>query len=248
MVKRDTLKVDSVTISAIYTQVIFRDCINDKMTISELSEEMEIRGYNPNLYSEKAFLKLILQLVENYENKRVSLKDAKNILEEAINKKGLQRWGDGLIVTPLFLDYAEKTGEGNFDVDITQLEIEKRSEKISLVCPYCENPEVQVQPKKTEEEYNCPECNKEFLAIIGIVRGARGLGGYVAHQVVIRIKNIEGGESTISYYPRYQGLDIRSGDLISAIYKMESGWLSSGYSDKPALMQNFNLGTYTTKL
>ena len=226
MPKKDKMKINSVSVSDIYNQIIFQEAIHDKMSLSELAEEMEVRGLNPNIYSEKAFLNLILNLVGNYEGRRISLKEVKIGLDDSIKKKSLQKWGENLIVTKLFLDYIEKFGKDCFKVDVTRLEDEKTSKKISLVCPYCENIDVQIEPKKTESEYTCPKCNKIFLGIVGTVRGARGLGGYVAHQVVIRIKNIEGGESTISYYSSYTGLEVRSGDLIAAVYK--KGWLSGG--------------------
>jgi len=240
------MKIDSTSIQEIYNQVIFSDILYAEITLSELVDEMEIRSLNPKLYSEKAFLSLILNLVESYEGRKIPLKEAKNLFEESIKNNSLQKWGEDLIVTKLFFDYKDQLKGENISTDIIRLNNEKKVEKISLFCPYCENTNVQVQPQKTRDEYICPSCNKTFLAIIGTVRGARGLGGYVAHQAVIRIKNIEGGESAISYRSTYQGLEVRSGDLISAIYK--KGWLSSGYRDKPAIIQNFNLGVHSKHL
>ncbi len=115
-----------------------------------------------------------------------------------------------------------------------------------VICPYCKKEDVMIKVKKTNDEYNCPNCNKTFLAIIGEVRGARGLGGYVAHTVTIRLRNIEGGESVINYYSGYQGNEFRSGDMIGAIYK--KGWLSGGYGSKPAYIINWTTGLYSDKL
>lgn len=115
-----------------------------------------------------------------------------------------------------------------------------------IICPYCKKDDVMIKVKKTKDEYTCPKCNKTFLAIIGEVRGARGLGGYVAHTVTIRIRNIEGGESIINYYSTYQGNEFRSGDLIGAVYK--KGWLSGSYGSKPAYIINWTIGIYSDKL
>jgi len=115
-----------------------------------------------------------------------------------------------------------------------------------IICPYCKKDDVIVKVKKTEDEYTCPKCNKTFLAIIGEVRGVRGLGGYVAHTVTIRLMNIEGGESVINYYSTYQGNDFRSGDLIGVVYK--KGWLSREYNSKPAYIINWTTGIYSDKL
>jgi predicted RNA-binding Zn-ribbon protein involved in translation (DUF1610 family) len=227
-----------------YNSVVFGDAYHDKATIPELKEEMEVRGLNPVLFTEKAFLLSILKIYENVDGRKISLKEAKAVLEKCIKKGNLQRWGDQkLIATNLFLNYRESVS-GNINIDITQLEDEVHKD-VSLVCPYCENTNVDVEPKKTKCEYTCPKCNKTFLAVIGIARAARGLGGYVAQGVVIRIENIEGGESAISYFSTHEGLDVRSGDLIAAVY---GKGLFGGYGNKPSLIQNFNLGTYAKKL
>ena len=103
-----------------------------------------------------------------------------------------------------------------------------------------------VKVKKTEDRYYCTQCKKTFLAIIGEVRGARGLGGYVAHTVTIRLKNIEGGESVVNYYSGYQGNEFRSGDSIGVVYK--KGGLSSSYGSKPTYIINWTTGLYSDKL
>ena len=115
-----------------------------------------------------------------------------------------------------------------------------------LICPYCKFVNLMVKVKKTEDEYNCSKCNKTFLAIIGEVRAARGLGGYVAHTVTIRLKNIEGGESVVNYYSTYQGNEFRSGDIIGVVYK--KGWLSNSYGSKPTYIMNWNTGLYSANL
>ena len=115
-----------------------------------------------------------------------------------------------------------------------------------VICPYCKNDDVMIKVKKTEDEYNCPKCNKTFLAVIGEVRGARGLGGYVSHPVTIRLRNIEGGESLINYHSSYSGNDFRSGDLICAVYK--KNWLSSSYGSKPTYIINWTTGLNSYEL
>ncbi|RLG09259.1 hypothetical protein DRN73_10195 [Candidatus Pacearchaeota archaeon] len=116
--------------------------------------------------------------------------------------------------------------------------------KVNLLCPYCNSQNTQ-EVIKTEGEYNCPKCNRTFKSIVGIVRGARGLGGYVAHQVVIRIEKIEGGGDTISYPSSYQGVEARAKDLIAVTYKKG---LFGGYGIKPKILQNFSIGQYFSKL
>ncbi len=115
-----------------------------------------------------------------------------------------------------------------------------------LICPYCKFEDLMVKVKKTEDEYSCTKCKKFFWAIIGEVRGARGLGGYVAHTVTIRLRNIDGGESVVNYYSGYQGNEFRSGDSIGVVYK--KGWLSSSYGSKPTYIINWTTGLYSDKL
>lgn len=131
-------------------------------------------------------------------------------------------------------------------IDKTKDNLNKKDDKlnVNLLCPYC-NSQNNQEVMKTEGEYVCPKCGKTFKSIVGIVRGARGLGGYVAHQVVIRIEKIEGGEDTISYYSSYQGVEARAKDFIAATYKKG---LFGGYGVKPKLIQNFSIGQSFSKL
>ena len=133
--------------------------------------------------------------------------------------------------------------EGQKEIEKTQKAQKEAGPQI--ICPYCKK-QFLIDGTKTSAEYTCSECEKTFLGIMGTVLGARGLGGYVAHQAVIRVQNKEGGIATITYYAKYQGSDIFTGDFIAAIYK--KGALSGEYGTRPAIIQNFTQGTYTTKL
>jgi len=113
-----------------------------------------------------------------------------------------------------------------------------------IICPYCKK-EITVKVKKTQDEYDCSICNKRFLAIIGEVRGVRGLGGYISTVVTIRLKNIEGGESAINYYSSYRGIELRSGDWIGVVYKKG---LFGSYKSKPAYIINWTIGICYEKL
>ena len=116
---------------------------------------------------------------------------------------------------------------------------------VKIICPYCKK-QYHVRVKKTKDEYICPKCRKTFLAIIGEVKNVRGLGGYVAHAVTIRIRNIEGGDSVITYYSIYQGNEFGSGDLLGVVYKKL--WLSKSYGQKPAYIINWTTGICYDKL
>jgi hypothetical protein len=116
--------------------------------------------------------------------------------------------------------------------------------EVNLICPYCEVQNI-YEIKKSLEEYECPKCHKVFRSFVGEVRGARGLGGYVAHEVVIRLKKIEGGEDIISYLSSYQGTELRSGDMIAIEYKKG---LFGGYGNKPHLITNFSIGRSFSKI
>jgi len=129
----------------------------------------------------------------------------------------------------------------------TKKDVAKRGNKgleVNLICPYCEAQNIH-EIKKSLEEYECPKCHKVFRSFVGEVRGVRGLGGYVAHEVVIRLKKIEGGEDIISYFSSYQGIELRSGDMIAIEYKKG---LFGGYGNKPHLITNFSIGRSFSKI
>ncbi len=117
---------------------------------------------------------------------------------------------------------------------------------VKLICPYCKYDELINEVDKSEDEYTCEKCNKKFLAVIGQVRAARGLGGHVAPTVTIRLNNVEGGERSINYFSTHQGNDFRSGDLIGIIYK--KGWLTGSYRTKQYYILNWTTGVYSDKL
>ena len=241
MVEIEKQKINSTSIENVYNKMIFGGILDDKMTVAELVEEMQIRGLNPVLYTEKAFLNLLLHIIEQCEDRKTSVKEAKKILETSLKKKTLQKWGEEeLIATKLFVEYRKKI-PGGINVDTQQMTNENRPKRICLVCPYC-GKEVEAKPKKTNDEYTCPNCDKVFLSVVGTVRGVKEVGGYAPVKVIIRIENVEGGESTITYFSSRSGLELRSGDLVSANYK--KGLLGGGYGNKPSSIQNFTLGEY----
>lgn len=178
----------------------------------------------------KKQLEECINLIDNALKINPKNKDAKG-LEEFIENNSLKE------VTNLIKsakDTKQRIGKSASGIDV------------KVNCPYCRKEGVMIKVKRTHDEYNCPSCNKTFLAIIGEVRGARGLGGYVAHTVTIRLRNIEGGESVINYYSTYQGNEFRSSDMIGAIYK--KGWLSGGYGSKPTYIINWTTGLYSDRL
>jgi len=232
--------------------LIFSDLVVEGLKSSEIKEELEYRNKKPQLLTEKVFTKFMLSSMDEM-NIKISLKDLRQIIEDLKKENKFKIFQKNFLVSKEFIEYSKFIGkdlEFNYVKDndeeikgISENKLSKGTE-FNLVCPYCDS-QSKYKVFKTDEEYDCPHCKKTFRSVIGIARGARGLGGYVAHQVVIRLQKIEGGEDTITYYSSYQGVEIRANDVIAATYKKG---LFGGWGNKPKLIQNFSIGQYFNRL
>jgi len=232
--------------------LIFSDLVVEGLKPSEIKEELEYRNKKPQLLTEKVFTKFMLSSMDEMGIK-ISLKDLRQIIKDLKKGNKFKIFQKNFLVSKEFIEYSKFIGkdlEFNYVKDndeeikgVLENKLSKGTE-FNLVCPYCDS-QSKYKVFKTDEEYNCPNCKKTFRSVIGIARGARGLGGYVAHQVVIRLQKIEGGEDTITYYSSYQGVEIRANDVIAATYKRG---LLGGWGNKPKLIQNFSIGQYFNHL
>ena len=92
-------------------------------------------------------------------------------------------------------------------------------------------------------KYKCKSCGLKFKAIIGTVRSASGLRGYVAKMASIRVQDIITLSTIlIQFYCTRQGIDVKNGDRVSVVFKKRL-MLTGSYSQKPDLIDNYSAGT-----
>jgi len=238
--KLDFLKLKCVIIHN-YLGEVFANKIIKKMDLPESEDLEDFIKWNTALSSKKKE-----EINSDLKNMKSLLLEGISLTEKILKKEisndsiiNLKEKFEGLLITHnQFFDAVNNLHQ---EKNITPQEI-----KTKLRCPYCSNDSVKVKVKKTEDEYTCKECNKTFLCYVGIVRGARGLGGNTSRNVTIRIEKIEGGETIINYRSHYSGMDFRNGDIIAVYYT--KSWLASDYCSNPKILQNFTIGLYTDKI
>ena len=128
----------------------------------------------------------------------------------------------------------------SFEANISNTNVKREDEDISLICPYCDYKNI-FKFKKAECFYTCKKCHKEFKAISGIVESAKGLMGYIAKPVSIRIKDpFTGDINIISYYGGKGGWDLNRGDRVSIIFRKG---ILGGYGKEPHSIENYTAQT-----
>ena len=202
-----------------YNKLIFEGAYRKGISLNELKEEMEVRGLAPTLFSEKVFLSELINFIEQKSKISLTVKDAKNGLNQCIKNKILFKKGN-IISKKLYKDF-EKSMKGEpFDIKISRLKNEDVDTGGSLIqCHYCDN-QVKLAGKNVQKEYVCKHCSKEFLAITGIVRRREGsftrAVSFGSPPFVIWIRT-ENREMSIAFRTDYR-FDANSGDRITFIF------------------------------
>ena len=225
---------------------ITRDLSQEGMSVEEAAEELEYKDSSLQLLTKNALVKGIVSFLEIKKNEEgqdlgVSVKEIKELIDEALNKKILHTWGEKkLIVTKGFLDYVKKTGkDARLNINVLSFgDEEVVSQNMTMECPYCHK-QTKIPTKEGYSDVKCENCKKDFKLLTGKVKKTRGrltaVVQYGAEPISITL-GVGKDEETINFNTNYIILVVR-GDKISFVWK--KGWLSSGYGEKPKQICNW---------
>jgi len=241
-------------------QFIFKRSHNNDMTLDDLKKEFENRDDNPYLIAEKDIIKFF---VNDFKEKELNLseKEIKEILEDAIYRKYLYRWGEGnmFIVTKELLDFIASLDNPyiRFDtIEPAQLtpqphnqmpDLPNYPEEIienykTLQCPYCKS-QTKFITEDDFHEISCEICSKNYKIITGIIRDIQmktsSIGKNHKIPVTIILTNNNNNNKIISFITR-KPRALNENHEISFLFKRK--FLSGNYPDNPHKIINWTTG------
>jgi hypothetical protein len=220
--------------------LIFKGLYHPNMSLDDLKQKFEFRGINPNIFSQKIFIRV---LTRDFDEKGVKLSSNAliGLVNDAVAKKFLFRWGEEnmFLVTQDFLNYIKSLKNPFIKFDLETYDGEE-IEIQTLECPYCKD-----QTKfPTDEgffEVKCEKCDKDFKIVTGIIKNVRDPGSEIKKyqenlpptvSLTLLVKN----ESKTFNFHTAHPLLMDKNDKISLIWK--KGWLFEDYSDMPNKIAN----------
>ncbi|MFC2153870.1 zinc ribbon domain-containing protein [Candidatus Altiarchaeota archaeon] len=115
--------------------------------------------------------------------------------------------------------------------------------KVNFVCPYCYKQTIE-ELISGLAEHTCPECNKSFQYILGIVKRREGrtrTASFGPPPYTVRVKTDQGDMSV--FFRTEMVIDVGKGDQV--FFGFTKKFLGKGYKDEPAVLLNFTLASYT---